>query len=324
MSLFFKRGLRPLLLFAMAGSDRSATLQRALPVMRMTLPTASLHAMSYREHVPSAALKDVVDRYWFFRSTGPDVEIPVQQCIPLGVSELIVNLSGATSALAHGQWERMPDVRVVGMQREPLSWRSTGNCLMMGVRLLPEAAIGLFGAPLKVVDPLFMGARELLGARLCEDLEPLREARDEAEALALMEDFLLHFMVRTSRATERFVCAMRQLRGTGLGFDHRALGDKLFVCDRQAQRLFKEHLGLSPVAYHRIVRFRRAYDHATQHTVHRWSDLATDLGYSDQAHFNRDFKSFCGVTPGSLQEGRVPFYLLRGRSAGMQQDIAFR
>lgn len=292
--------------------------------MRMNAPSTGLHAMSYREHAPSEALVGVVDRYWFFRSTGPDSEFPVQQCIPLGVSELIVNLSGATSALVNGRWERMPDVRVVGMQREPLSWRSTGNCLMMGVRLLPEAAIGLFGAPLKAVDPLFMGARELLGARLCASLEPLLGARDEAEALELMEDFLLRFVVRTTRATERFVSAMRQMRGNGLGFDHRALGDKLFVCDRQAQRLFKEHLGLSPVAYHRIVRFRKAYDHATEHTVHRWSDLATDLGYSDQAHFNRDFKSFCGVTPSSLQEGRVPFYLLRGRSFGMSADIAFR
>ncbi|MCC6840446.1 MAG: AraC family transcriptional regulator [Flavobacteriales bacterium] len=282
------------------------------------------HGMAYREHAPSEALKGVVDRYWFFRSSGPGAEIPVQQCIPLGVSELIVNLSGTTSALVHGQWERMPDVRVVGMQREPLSWRSTGNCLMMGVRLLPEAAIGLFGAPLKVVDPMFMGARELLGARFCEDLEPLREVRDEAEALAVMEDFLLRFVVRADRATERFVSAMRQMRGMGLGFDHRALGDKLFVCDRQAQRLFKEHLGLSPVAYHRIVRFRKAYDHATENTVHRWSDLAFELGYADQAHFNRDFKTFCGVTPGNLQEGQAPFYLLRKRSGGASEGFTFR
>jgi AraC-like DNA-binding protein len=218
----------------------------------------------------------------------------------------------------------MPAMRVVGMQREPLSWTASGNCLMMGVRLLPEAAIGLFGAPLKVVDPVFMGARELLGARFCECLEPLLEVRDEAGALAIMEDFLLRQMTRTSRATERFVAAMRQIRNGGLGFDHRALGDKLFVCDRQAQRLFKEHVGLSPVAYHRIIRFRRAYDHATEQTVQRWGDLAIELGYSDQAHFNRDFKAFCGVTPGRLQEGRAPFYLLRGRAPGEHRTELFQ
>ncbi len=281
------------------------------------------HGMTYREHAPSEALKGVVDRYWFFRSSGTDVEIPVQQCIPLGVSELIVNLHGDARALVNGRWQPMPAMRVVGMQREPLSWRSTGNCLMMGVRLLPEAAISLFGAPLKVVDPLFMGARELLGPGFCAGLEPLLEAKHEQEALAFMEQFLLRYMVRTSGATDRFVSAMRQMRSGGLGFDHRALGDKLFVCDRQAQRLFKEHLGLSPVAYHRIVRFRKAYDHATGQAVHRWGDLAFELGYADQAHFNRDFKTFCGVTPGNLQEGRAPFYLLRRLASGAQQGGNF-
>ncbi|MBS1545802.1 MAG: AraC family transcriptional regulator [Bacteroidetes bacterium] len=281
-------------------------------------------AMTYREHAPSAALRHMVDRYWFFRSSGTDVEIPVQQCIPLGVSELIVNLHGDARALINGTWERMPGIRVVGMQREPLSWRSTGNCLMMGVRLLPEAAISLFGAPLKVVNPMFMGARELLGPGFCAGLEPLLEARNELEALALMEQFLVRSMTRTSGATDRFVTAMRQMRSGGLGFDHRALGDKLYVCDRQAQRLFKEHLGLSPVAYHRIVRFRKAYDHATDQAVHRWGDLAFELGYADQAHFNRDFKTFCGVPPGNLQDGQAPFYLLRKRSGGASEGFTFR
>ena len=280
--------------------------------------------MTYQEHAPSAALRHMVDRYWFFRSSGTDVEIPVQQCIPLGVSELIVNLHGDARALINGTWERMPGIRVVGMQREPLSWRSTGNCLMMGVRLLPEAAISLFGAPLKVVNPMFMGARELLGPGFCAGLEPLLEARNELEALALMEQFLVRSMTRTSGATDRFVTAMRQMRSGGLGFDHCALGDKLYVCDRQAQRLFKEHLGLSPVAYHRIVRFRKAYDHATDQAVHRWGDLAFELGYADQAHFNRDFKTFCGVPPGNLQDGQAPFYLLRKRSGGASEGFTFR
>ncbi len=28
-----------------------------------------------------------------------------------------------------------------------------------------------------------------------------------------------------------------------------------------------------------------------------WSELAYDLGYSDQSHFIRDFKANCGLTP---------------------------
>jgi AraC-like DNA-binding protein len=36
----------------------------------------------------------------------------------------------------------------------------------------------------------------------------------------------------------------------------------------------------------------------------RWSELAADSGYSDQAHLNHEFRAFAGITPGEFMACR--------------------
>lgn len=287
--------------------------------MRATTDIGTTIPMHYREIMPSAGLADVVDRFWFFRSEGtPDQITPAQQCVPLGTTVLILVLRGEAHALIDGTEERLPSVHIVGVQQKPVLWTMSGQSFAMGVHLKPDAALRLFRLPLKEVSPIYTAADELLGTAWSRPLDPLFELNEEKMLADLMEDFLRTRLREVSHGTERFISVFRQMRAEGLGFDHRNLGDRLHVGDRQAQRLFKEHLGLSPVHYHRISRFRQAYDRATEGLVSRWTDIAYDLGYADQAHFIRDFKAFCGITPSMLREGRASTFLLRGR--GMEAN----
>ena len=61
-----------------------------------------------------------------------------------------------------------------------------GGKVMTGLQ-----ALELYAKALKVVDPMFMGTRDLFGPGLHQALEPVVEAQDEAGAIALMEDFLM-------------------------------------------------------------------------------------------------------------------------------------
>jgi AraC-like DNA-binding protein len=45
------------------------------------------------------------------------------------------------------------------------------------------------------------------------------------------------------------------------------------------------------------LRFQHAINRAASDPCIEWADLALDAGYSDQSHFNRDFREFAGVTP---------------------------
>ena len=74
-----------------------------------------------------------------------------------------------------------------------------------------------------------------------------------------------------------------------------SLAEEVGWSRRHLAARFREHVGLPPKALARILRFERAAER-----LRRGADLADaalDSGYYDQAHFNRDFRAFAGLTP---------------------------
>src|SRR5262249_40887669 len=65
--------------------------------------------------------------------------------------------------------------------------------------------------------------------------------------------------------------------------------------------LFREESGLTPKVFCRLLRFQRVLSQFKAHPAPTWSQLAYDAGYSDQAHLNREFREFAGVTPGEYR-----------------------
>ncbi|WP_232668561.1 helix-turn-helix domain-containing protein [Pseudonocardia sp. TRM90224] len=68
---------------------------------------------------------------------------------------------------------------------------------------------------------------------------------------------------------------------------------------RTLQRLFAEYVGVSPKWVIRRHRLREVTERLAAGADIAWAPLATELGYSDQAHFVRDFAAIFGEPPTS-------------------------
>lgn len=66
---------------------------------------------------------------------------------------------------------------------------------------------------------------------------------------------------------------------------------------RQLQRLFRKYVGVSPKWVIRRFRLQEAAQRLEQDETVHWAELAVQLGYFDQAHFIRDFRSVLGQAP---------------------------
>jgi AraC-like DNA-binding protein len=132
------------------------------------------------------------------------------------------------------------------------------------------------------------------------------EQADEAAMVAALEQFLrerqpapdpaveLIDRIVGRIATDRDVLRVEDLaRGMGLG-------------RRTIERLFREHVGPSPKRVIRQYRLQAAADEAAKAGCSNWTRLANDLGYADQAHFNRDFRAILGTTPSEFARQAAP------------------
>ena len=63
------------------------------------------------------------------------------------------------------------------------------------------------------------------------------------------------------------------------------------------QRIFSQYVGVGPKWVIKRYRLQEAADQVADGEVVNWAKLALDLGYFDQAHFIKDFKSIVGKAP---------------------------
>ena len=76
------------------------------------------------------------------------------------------------------------------------------------------------------------------------------------------------------------------------------ISKKIFLSYKKTYRMFLSHLGVSPVQFRNILKFRNAVTNGVQSVHHKkMSGLAIDSGYFDQAHLINQFKKIAHLTP---------------------------
>ena len=68
---------------------------------------------------------------------------------------------------------------------------------------------------------------------------------------------------------------------------------------RQTERNFNRLVGLSPRAFLRVARFEQAKAGVLANSDKTLTEVGLEAGYYDQSHFNREFRCFSSMPPGS-------------------------
>ncbi len=139
---------------------------------------------------------------------------------------------------------------------------------------------------------------EALGRRVVR----LLEEGGGGEALERVEAWLLDRMPKDDDAQRALDAACLELHATHGTARIGPLAAELGLSVRQLERRFRDAAGLSPKSMARLIRFSEAHERIELEPSTSLAALACELGYADQAHFNRDFRTFSGFTPGQFAQ----------------------
>lgn len=217
-------------------------------------------------------------------------------------------------ALFNNHWQELPQAFFAGLYQDAVQWKSIGTTRKFGIQLKPESLPQLFNVPIASLFNNFTDLESFFGKKINRLVENVYGLPDINEVIKVAETFLLA-QLRNLNASRNYVFeATRLIRQSKGNLSIEALSAHLYVSKRQLERSFKDKYGTTPKMYQRIIRFRNAYESFQQKTtVPNWLDVSHTFGYSDQAHFIREFKTFTNDAPTMVFNGQSPYYRIPGR-----------
>ncbi len=255
--------------------------------------------MHYREFQPTPALKPYIDCFWVHSGLLPDNK--VYRCVPSGTAAILIGTTQGEELIQRSDtWERLPPAFFTGLWTEPAVMKSNQRIDWFAIQFNPEIFVRLFRQPLREMENATLGIRDVFGKSMDDLIARIVEAPNVQQRIALAEAFISRELSRPLLEKGYPTEAMLLLRKHGGQVSTEELSRKVFVGERQLQRAFREHFGVTPKTYGRLMRFNRAAALLKTSDRVNWSDLTYTCGYADQAHFIRDFREFSGANPTAL------------------------
>ena len=206
----------------------------------------------------------------------------------------------STLHYANGQSKLVPRIHVVGSQTAASSYAHFhGRHNGFGIFLKPLASWQLFRIPPAVLANENGDGRDLLGNGIGILWQQLAEKDTFQERIRVAEDYLLPFAINALPKTIVMETAHHTYRRKGAVKIQDLAGNSSLGL-RQYDRRFVTEIGFSPKLFARMTRFQSALDAKRMAPGRSWLSIAHQMGYFDQMHMVRDFKSLAGKAPSEI------------------------
>jgi AraC-like DNA-binding protein len=257
---------------------------------RGVLKTATAAPERYRHarYHPSPDLAPYVEHYWAVEWDLRGLPAERAETLPHPSVHLIFERDGGG---------REASSRVAGVARGRFSRELSGQGGVIAVKFRPggfypfvNEAISAFTDKVIPVAQVFAAAGEAAARSVFA-------AGDDAARISALECFLRE---RQPVADEQVPRVAALVYGIAGDRDITKVEDLVERCGlnvRALQRLFAKYVGVSPKWVIQRYRLHEAAEQLASNRTLSQTDLALSLGYSDQAHFSRDFKAVVGTSP---------------------------
>lgn len=268
--------------------------------------------MSVRFLRPAAGLAGLVDAYYIL-----DAWQAVSDHLLAGPGNVRFQLAGEWRLTADGVHVPTPQRSALfGPTDRAALFASMGRAIMLGAGLTPMGWAKLFDADAGALANRVQELSDFVGRDDADRLYgDLMRAEGDAGIAGVLDAWFLARDAARPAADPRVAVIHRELLEPHA--DVAMLAAAVGVSERTLHRLCQRAFGFTPKALLRQKRFLRTLEQVRGVLDQPLSGLIDDA-YYDQAHFNRDFRQFMGMTP--TEYFNSPREIMR-RSAELRREL---
>jgi AraC-like DNA-binding protein len=240
---------------------------------------------SFRTHSPRGPLSRYVNHYWVSLSN----DSPVYTALPDGCVDLVVEVTRND----HGAW-------IYGSTTRPTEIGCTPGAHYLGIRFQPgQSRHFIDAAACEITDAraelpgLMQFPAEMIAARIADDTLFIQ-----------LDDILAVMLSHSPPAVELIDHVIQYVEAQHGAVSIEGLAHHFGKSRRQIERTFLQTVGVPLKFFCTTTRLRHAARLIARSSARPLTAIASDAGYSDQAHMTRDFRRLAGATPGQLRHER--------------------
>jgi AraC-like DNA-binding protein len=261
----------------------------------------NLNLIQYRQFAPHKALQPFIQCYWSVCQHEAEA-LPDFSLHPDGGSGLIFNF-GSDWQINNTPYKGTtvfsgPNLRSSNLQM-------TGNIRAIGIRFLPGMLSPFISASLADLPEHSTSAQYLFSNLPLDHIaDQMSQLESTVNCIRLLEHHLMNqfdFPRNETRKLHQIRNSIQHLNSLQGRFNIAELASTIAIGQRQLERNFKHYVGISAKQYNKLIRVKYCRDlirRSCDLPALNLANIAQQAGFHDQAHFNREFKSVVGISPG--------------------------
>jgi AraC-like DNA-binding protein len=244
-------------------------------------------------------LSEHVKFFYSVYATGQEDIGPIHRRLPDGTLDIIFNLGATVSISRDGiKFTDVPQIALTGLHPDRSFMQYKGPVHLVGAVLRPGAAHLFVNDNLNHFESSNLDATLIFGNEIFLISEQLRELSNDKARHDLFERFMFESIMKRKNKNnlQKILCIVDQIDLHCGNIDINKLREDYIMSERTLRRQFTEFVGMSPKQYSTIIRVK-SFSKLFEQKRTIYTGLINDLGYTDHAHFNKEFNKVVGMSP---------------------------
>lgn len=233
-------------------------------------------------YLPTEELELYVEHYWIVHWDLQGKEPYLSENLPHPSVHLVIEKEKS---------------EVVGIIKEKFTRLLQGKGFVFGIKFRPGAFYPFVKVPVHEFTERTIPAQQIFSEDFAQLESAIRSLDDQVRMVVLAEDFLRKRLPEHDEAVVLLKGIVDSVMADGTIRTVEDIASRFHCSERMLQRLFRKYVGISPKWVIQRYRLLEVADQLANGHPHSWPQLAIELGYYDQSHFIRDFKSIVGLSP---------------------------